>query len=241
MRRYKPQAFTLVELLVSMAIASAIALAMVALYRAGLGEFRHASGRIELTRRARIALLRVAPLLTTAIAPNAQVGAIYSPDIPPPPYDTDPFSPKAPTSNMVMFASPLDLMSAAPAQPDPRNPNYALYEIGRVAVAGSGPPYDIVLFKMKYPPGLTPPIDPVGDAQVDLSVTPRILARNVSNFEVKRVSTAAVWVQVTMASNLISDAVVRERMEERDAAPGKHFLNINMSTMVQIPYYVDTN
>ncbi len=207
---------TVLELLIAMGIASLISLTMVMLYSSSLFQYAHSSGRIELTRRAREGLNRIATILTTAVKPNKIAEAIYAPPLPAPPWDTDPFN--APDQyNAVMFASPYDLLNPEAPPPNPRNPTYHLYEIALVPGFQGG--NDIVLRRLLNP------------TTIDTSVEPRYLVRNIDNLDIKRIDNTALLIRIDISEARISDDYVKNTTQSRTP------LRVSLNTLVQIPYY----
>ncbi len=69
-KKLRNKGFTLVEIMVSMLILSALALALVMIYRTGLTEYNHASGRITLQLKSRLVLDKLLFFLSSAARPN---------------------------------------------------------------------------------------------------------------------------------------------------------------------------
>ena len=214
--RSRKSGFSLVELLVSMFLAFMMFAVIVMLYQAGIWEYRHASGRIELVRKARALLGRVQPLLSTAVKPvsaGAQE-AIAFPDT-----FTDDLHQTG--ESRVAFYTPLDALvtdTLPSARELQANANYHLYEIAMIPGA-SGNGNDVVLRKL---------IDPITP---DMGVTPRILTTGIDDFRVRYLRPGAVEIQVTVSGARITDEIVRNTTEDRTP------LNLVMNTIIQLPYY----
>lgn len=66
MMRKKLTGFTLPEIMVSMAILAVLSVALIVIYRSGLTEAEHATGRMALQQQARLLMDKMVPLITTA-------------------------------------------------------------------------------------------------------------------------------------------------------------------------------
>lgn len=229
--------FTMVELLVTMAISSALLLMVALLFKVGLWEVRHSSGRVELVRRSRQCMDRVQRYLVAACKPNS-AGAQEAVSFP------ITFSDdlhQAPESR-VQFYTPIDFLvstSSPTARQLQMNPNYHSYEIAAVpGPAGRG--QDIVLRKYLAP--ANPGEDPV---EQDLSVAPRYLGRDVGlpdpndpniyrdGLVVRYLRPGALEIQVNVSSSRISDDAQRNTIEAHTP------MRISMTSIIQLPYYAN--
>lgn len=227
--------FTVVELLVAMAISSALLLMMGLLFKVGLWEVRHSSGRVELVRRGRQCMDNVQRYLVAACKPNS---AGSQEAISFPVTFTDDLH-QAPESR-VQFYTPIDFLVSndSPTARDLQlNPNYHSYDIAAVP----GPPgagQDVVL--RKYLPPANPGEDPV---DFDLSVAPRYLGRDLGvpdpdnpgvyndGLVIRYLRPGALEVQVNVSSDRISDDVNRNTIEANTP------IRLTMTSIVQLPYY----
>ncbi len=232
---HSQRGFTLVELLTAMAISAGLLLMVAMLFKVGLWEVRHSSGRIEIVRRGRQCMDNVQRYLVAACKPNssgAQEAISY-----PVTFSDDLH--QAPESR-VQFFTPIDFLvsSGSPtARQLQQNPVYHSYEIA--AVPGpTGAGQDVVL--RKYLPPANPGEDPVDQ---DLSVAPRYLGRDLGipdptnpslyndGLVIRYLRPGAVEVEVNVSSSRISDDTNRNAIEANTP------MVVTMNSIIQLPYY----
>ncbi len=66
MRKTHRSGFTILEVLVSMLILALLSVALIVIYRSGLTEAEHATGRMALQQQARLLMDKMVPMITTA-------------------------------------------------------------------------------------------------------------------------------------------------------------------------------
>jgi prepilin-type N-terminal cleavage/methylation domain-containing protein len=232
----KRKGFSLIEVLVVLAVSGIMFVLIAALFQAGTWEVRRSSGRIEVVRRGRQAIENCQMYLSSACQPGerldptgAQTQAIFGPDA------LDDLNHPNPASFVRFFTAVDHLVDPTPlkARELQTNPDYHAYELA--AVPGlNGKGQDLVLRKFLVPNA------PQLPHEHDILAKPRILARRLGipkaggyedGFVVRHLREGAVQIQVNVSSDLISDATQRSRIEQ--ATP----MRIKMSSIYQLPFY----
>lgn len=228
--------FTVIELLVVMAISSMLLLVIASLFKVGMWEIHRSSGRIDVVRRGRQAIDQTQRYLASACQPGQRIGpngsqaqAIFGPDA------LDDLNNPNPESYVRFWTAIDHLNDVTPpsARQLQMNPTYFAYEVA--AIPGfEGRGQDLVVRRYLVPS------EPNLPTQFDVTANPRFLARAlgvpsggsyVDGFVVRHLREGAVQIQVNVSSDLISDRTQANKIE--DATP----MRIKMSSIYQLPFY----
>lgn len=230
---------------------SGLLLALLAsIFKTGLWEVNRSSGRIEVVRNGRQAMDNIQRYLSSVMPPRGvqdtlgaslqETRAIFAPDYDEL-HDPEAGNPQAPQQRIQFFSQTDHLTGALPlsARQLTLNPPNFAYEITTVPGANNQG-QDLVLRRLVVPApfdDLALPLNP------DVGVQARYLGRRIGipdagapggfrdGFLVQRLAGGALAVQINVSSGLISDDLVRNRVE--DATP----MVITMNTIIQPPYF----
>jgi prepilin-type N-terminal cleavage/methylation domain-containing protein len=199
---------TLMELLVSMAIFSVVTGFMVLLYNNLSASIRFSTARMDARGRIRVAMERIVPILSGAYTPNEIPGAVR-------PFEliTNP--------SILKFYTPGDPFEGSPIQPptDLSSPTAGTYLVSNFlqleldsssrldTQAGGGP--SRVLKKVVLRKLVTPTTLPVASPTVDTTVSPRLLATDLSEMTIANV-TGNTGVQLTLSAQDFSSTQSRK-------------------------------
>ncbi len=228
--------FTLVELLVTMAISSLIATVVVMLFQAGLFHIRRSSGRIDLVRRARNCMDNTQRYLSAAVRPDEASASQAFCDPDPLTVDDMDFSDDAEDHpfSFVRYWTASDFIGGTPTASarelqTSSDPAYYVYELAEVQ-GEDGVGNDVVLRRYT---------DPVTQ---DMTETPRVIARYLGVFDeasgdyrdgfvVRLLSPSALQLQVAATGSRIHGEL------EAHSVANSANMTIRLTTIIQLPFY----
>ncbi|MEW6283883.1 MAG: prepilin-type N-terminal cleavage/methylation domain-containing protein [Candidatus Eremiobacterota bacterium] len=224
MTRSRKRGFSLAEVLVSMAILSALSLALVLIYRSGLTEYEHTSGRIAMQTQSRLLMDKMVPLVTTATRPAGDPTG--DPLLfPPIAYDANLDGAFPDPVREIRFISGSDLLSDN--QVSVLGPNYPDYRtflqhFYKIDIDNFG---DVRLTETTDIAGLNP---------VNRPDNPRLLANNIFDLQFTRVQESALQVRIT-CTNRMNGRYHSGDLMRRNMSATQQFYNLDSA--LQLPVF----